>query len=117
MPNMLFAKINPVAQIANQESPFAYDVQQADYLTAVASPYRLGATEVNFSLIYGTATFATGGAMTSFQRLLGGNITLSGPDIQSWGLDDSVVLGTICTKVGTTAVEFIEADPPNFNPF
>lgn len=114
---MLFAKINPVAEIPEMLSPFDYDVKQANYLTAVASPYKLGSTEVNFSLVYGTATFDADGKMETFNRLLGGNITLSGPDIQDWGLDDSVILATICEKVGTEAIEFIEGDPKNFNPF
>jgi hypothetical protein len=114
---MLFAKINPVAQIPEMESPFAYDVKTANYLTAVASPYRLGAEEVNFSLIYGNATFNEEGQMETFTRLLGGSITLGAPYIQEWGLDDSVILGTICEQVGTEAVEFIEADPKGFNPF
>lgn len=114
---MLFAKINPVAQIPEMESPFAYDVKTANYLTAVASPYRLGAEEVNFSLVYGTATFNEQGEMETFTRLLGGSITLGAPYIQQWGLDDSVILGTICEQVGTEAIEFIEGDPKNFNPF
>lgn len=115
--SMLFAKIDPVADIPQMQSPFQYDVKHADYLTAVASPYKLGSTEVNFSIIYGTATFDADGNMETFNRLLGGNITLSGPDIEDWGLDDSIVLATICQKVGTEAVEFIEGDPKNFNPF
>lgn len=114
---MLFAKINPVAEIPEMESPFQYDVKHADYLTAVASPYCLGSTEVNFSLIYGTATFNAEGEMETFTRLLGGNITLDSTDIQDWGLDDSVVLGTICTKLGTEAVEFVEGNPKKMGPF
>lgn len=114
---MLFAKIDPVAEIPAMLSPFQYDVNQADYLTAIASPYRLGSTEVNFSLIYGTATFDDEGNMESFTRLLGGSITLGSPDIEEWGIDDSVILGTICEKVGTEAIEFIEGDPKDFNPF
>jgi hypothetical protein len=114
---MLFAKINPVAQIPEMESPFAYDVKTANYLTAVASPYRLGAEEVNFSLIYGNATFNEEGQMETFTRLLGGSITLGAPYIQEWGLDDTVILGTICEKVVTAPVEFIEGEPKGFNPF
>lgn len=114
---MLFAKINPVAQIPEMESPFAYDVKTANYLTAVASPYRLGAEEVNFGLIYGTATFNEEGQMETFTRLLGGSITLGAPYIQEWGIDDSVILGTICEQVGTESVEFIEGDPKGFNAF
>lgn len=114
---MLFAKIDPVAEIPEMQSPFEYTVKQADYLTAVASPYRLGSTEVNFSLVYGSATFDTEGNMLTFDRLLGGNVTVSSPDIEEWGIDDSVILGKICEMVGTEAVEFVEGNPSNFNPF
>jgi hypothetical protein len=114
---MLFAKINPAAEIPEMKSPFQYDVKTANYLTAVASPYRLGAEEVNFSLIYGSATFDAEGNMETFERLLGGSITLGAPYIQEWGIDDSIILGIICEQVGTEAVEFVEGDPKNFNPF
>jgi hypothetical protein len=114
---MLFVKINPVAEIPEMLSPFEYDVKTADYLTAVASPYRLGSTEVNFSLIYGKATFDAEGNMETFDRLLGGNITMSSPDIEEWGIDDAVILGKICEKLETEAVEFVEGNPKNFNPF
>ena len=113
---MLFAKINPVAQIPQMESAFQYDVQTANYLTAIASPYKLGSTEVNFTLIYGTATFSQTGEMETFTRALGGNIILTSPDIDSWGIDDTVVLGTICQKLGTTVVEYVTGSPNNFNP-
>lgn len=114
---MLFAKINPVAEIPESESPFEYNVKQADYITAVASPYILGSQEVSFSLIYGTATFDAEGNMETFDRLLGGSLTLGSPYIQQWGIDDTVILGNICEVVGTTAIEFIEGDPKNFNIF
>jgi hypothetical protein len=55
--------------------------------------------------------------METFTRLLGGSITLGAPYIQEWGIDDSVILGTICEQVGTEAIEFIEGDPKDFNPF
>ena len=113
---MLFAKINPAAQIPQMESPFQYDVQTADYLTAIASPYKLGSTEVNFTVIYGSATFGPTGEMQNFNRALTGFIVISSPDIEEWGIDDSVILGTICQKLGTTATQFVYGSPSNFNP-
>ena len=72
---------------------------------------------MNFSLVYGTATFDAEGNMETFNRLLGGSITIGEPDIHEWGIDDRVILGKICEKVGTEAIEYIEGDPKNFNPF
>jgi hypothetical protein len=42
---------------------------------------------------------------------------LSDGEISDWGIDDTVVLTKICEKLGTTAVEFVEGNPSNFNPF
>jgi hypothetical protein len=55
--------------------------------------------------------------METFKRLLGGSLNLGAPYIQEWGIDDTVILGTICEQVGTEAVEFIEGNPKDFNPF
>lgn len=114
---ILLAKISPAAEIPTMESPFQYEVKVADYLTAIATPYRLGSNKVDFSLIYGKGTFDDEGNMVKFERLLGGSITLTSPDIDEWGIDDSVILTTICQKLGTQAVEFIEADLDNVGMF
>lgn len=114
---ILFAKISPAAQIPNMESAFQYDVKVADYLTAVASVYRLGANKVDFTLIYGNGVFDSEGKMLSFERLLGGSITLASPEIDEWGNDDTVILNTICEKLGTKAVDFIVAELDNVGMF
>jgi hypothetical protein len=115
--SMLFAKINPAAEVPQNTSPFTYEVIMADYLTASATPYRLGTTSVNFSVVYGKATFDQEGNMILFDRLTNGSVTLSDGEISDWGIDDTVVLTKICEKLGTTAVEFVEGNPSNFNPF
>jgi hypothetical protein len=115
--SMLFAKINPAAEVPQNTSPFAYEVIMADYITASANPYTLGTTSVNFNVVYGTPTFDEEGNMLTFTRLTSGSVTLSDGQISQWGLDDSVVLTEICTVLGTTAVEFVEGNPSNFNPF
>jgi hypothetical protein len=115
--SMLFAKINPAAEIPQNTSPFTFEVIEADYLTASATPYTLGTTSVNFNVVYGTATFDEEGNMLTFNSLTRGSVTLSDGQISQWGLDDSVVLTEICTVLGTTVVEFVEGNPSNFKLF
>jgi hypothetical protein len=112
---MLFAKINPAAEIPQNTTPFTIEIIEADYITASADPYRLGSTSVNFNVVYGTATFDVDGNMVTFNRLSNGYVTLSDGQISSWGIDDSVVLTEICRVLGTTVVEFVEGNPSNFN--
>ena len=110
---MLFAKIDPPAEFAQNPTPFSVEIKKADYITAAANPYKLGATEVSFNYILGNPEFNTEGKMVKFQRLGGGNIVLSGDEISDWGLDDTVVLEKICDKLGTSAVEFEDWNPEN----
>ena len=113
--SMLFAKINPAAEVPQNTSPFAFEVIMADYITASANPYTLGTTSVNFNVVYGTPTFDEQGNMLTFNPLTRGSVTLSDGQISQWGIDDRVVLTEICTVLGTTAVEFVEGNPSNFN--
>ena len=113
--SMLFAKISPAAEVPQNTSPFAFEVIMADYITASANPYTLGTTSVNFNVVYGTPTFDEQGNMLTFNPLTRGSVTLSDGQISQWGIDDRVVLTEICTVLGTTAVEFVEGNPSNFN--
>ena len=113
--SMLFAKISPAAEVPQNTSPFAFEVIMADYITASANPYTLGTTSVNFNVVYGTPTFDEQGNMLTFNPLTRGSVTLSDGQISQWGIDDRVVLAEICTVLGTTAVEFVEGNPSNFN--
>ena len=75
---MLFGKIDPVAKIVKQSSPFSQQTVDADYITALARPYALGANIVNFQVIYGNCTFDTGsGEVTNFQQIFSDNVVLS----------------------------------------
>lgn len=101
---MLIAKINPAAQAVNQNSPFNVQSVDCDMMTAIARPYHLGATEVNFEVIYGTATI-TGPTASDFKNQIRTNVTLTSAELTGWGTDDTFILGKIATKVGTTIVE------------
>jgi hypothetical protein len=100
---MLYAQITPAAEKTTQVTPFSAITESADLMYAVARPYTLGTTKVNFQVTFGNGTI-TNGKVSNFQELLSSNINLSGDELSNWGTDDSVVLSTIATKLGTTSV-------------
>ncbi len=107
---MLFGKINPEAIIANLNGPFDLQTTYAQYMTATASPYRLGDNVVNFIIYYGNFKLDENNTPVSFETKLTNVCTLSGEQIADWGTDDSTVLNAIAIQQGTTITEFIEND-------
>jgi hypothetical protein len=106
---MLFAQINPQAIIANLEGPFELQTSYAEYMTAIASPYRLGDNQVTFSIYYGNFTYDNDQPV-GFDVKLTNSCVLSGPAIDNWGTDDSEVLNAIALEQGTAVTQFIEND-------
>lgn len=107
---MLFGKINPQAIIANLNGPFDLQTTYAEYITAIANPYRLGDNEVNFSIYYGDFKLDDQNQPIGFDVKLTNTCKLSGPAIENWGTDDSEVLNAIAIQQGTTITEFVEND-------
>jgi hypothetical protein len=107
---MLFAKINPQAIIANLNGPFDLQTTTAQYMTAIANPYKLGDNTVNFSIYYGDFILDDQDNPIRFQTKLTNSCVLSGTSIQNWGTDDSYMLNQIAIQQGTTVVEYIEND-------
>jgi len=117
---MLLAKINPAASFTSQDGPFAQStIVTADYLTAVARPYIPGASKTNFEIIFGSYVPAVAGVEASegvdavqaqlakFDRIQSSQAILSAEELADWGTDDSVLLGAIASKLGTTVVETV----------
>lgn len=107
---MLFGKIDPAAQIVKQTTPFEQQTITADWMTAIARPYVLGATEVNFQVSYGTLVKDETGKVTGFNNLFNDNVVLSGTIITSWGSNDAVILDAIAEQQGTEVIETIDVD-------
>lgn len=107
---MIFGKIDPVASVIQQTTPFQTTTITGSYMTAIARPYMLGANEVNFQVIYGNATLDENGKVTSFQQVFSDNTLLTGSAIATWGEDDSVILEAIAAQQGTTVVEIVTGD-------
>lgn len=104
---MIFAKINPSANIAVQTGPFTFTSVTGSYITARTDQYVLGAEKVSFYVQYGNCTFDENQNVVKFERVTADFILLEGPDLENWGTDDSVVLQTIATKQGASVVEIV----------
>lgn len=106
---MLFGQINPQAIIANLEGPFELQTSYAEYMTAIANPYKLGDNVVNFSIYYGNFTYDNDQPV-GFEVKLTNMCTLSGEAIDNWGTDDAEVLNAIALEQGTMITQFIQND-------
>lgn len=111
---MIFAKINPVASVVNQDGPFSTATVTGSYMAAIARPYTLGASQVNFQVIYGEVTLNELGSVSNFNAVLNTQVTLSGSAISSWGIDDSALLAEIATQVGTSVEEVVSGSINQF---
>ena len=107
---MLFGQINPQAIIANLNGPFELDTTYAEYMTAIANPYRLGDNKVTFMIYYGNFKLDDQDQPIGFDVKLVNNCTLSGPAIENWGTDDSEVLNAIAIQQGTAVTQYIQND-------
>jgi hypothetical protein len=113
---MLYAQITPAAEKTTQVTPFSAITESADLMFAVARPYTLGATRVNFQVTFGNGTIANN-QVSNFVELLSSNVTLTSGELSNWGTDDSVVLSTIAAKLGTTSIGIYTSSPQQGNNF
>lgn len=107
---MLFGKISPQVVIPQMITPFEKIEIVVEYITAIASPYRLGDNEVVFNIFYGNFELNNQNQPIGFSVKLTNNCTLSGQSIENWGTDDSEILNAIATQQGTTITEFVQND-------
>jgi hypothetical protein len=124
---MLLAKINPAATFTSQDGPFAQPtIVTADHLTALARPYVAGADKTNFEVIFGTYVPAVASVEASegveavqakAARFIGvesSQAVLTAEELVSWGLDDSVLLEVVASKLGTAVVETVVVEGNQF---
>jgi hypothetical protein len=112
---MLYAKINPKASFVKQEGPFTAPVTvEAEYLTALARPYAAGASQTNFEVQFSSAVLNEEGVVISINQVANSSVILTAEELANWGIDDSVLLEAIATKLGTTVQSTIELENNNF---
>jgi hypothetical protein len=107
---MLYGKITPAAQIVTQVTPFTSTTTDANYMTALARPYGIGSTKVNFEVVFGNTKINENDEVIGFDRLSSYQVVLEGSELSNWGIDDTVVLQTIATKLNVTVSDFITID-------
>ena len=113
---MLVAKINPSASFAKQENPFSTTTVTADSITVLARPYQLGASEVNFEVVFGNVSPAVEAVEASegveaqearpakFHQVFNHMVVLSKDELSNWGTDDSEAMNAVAAKLGTSVV-------------
>lgn len=109
---MLYGKINPTAKVVSVDSPFQTNTVEAEYMTAYARPYGLGATNVRFEVVFGNITTAEDDTKT-FSVLSSSQTSLNSQQIQNWGIDDTVALNEIAAAIGTTVESTVEIADTN----
>ena len=107
---MIFGKINPVATVYQQATPFGNTTVTGSYMTAIARPYVLGANQVNFQVSYGNFVKDETGKITGFNNLFSDSVVLSGQIITNWGNNDAIILDAISEQQGTEITETIDVD-------
>lgn len=112
---MLYAKITPSAEKIVQTTPFSATTITADYMSALARPYGLGANVVNFEVLFGNVSFDENQQPISFQNVVSSQLVLQGTQLQNWGIDDSVILNEIATLMGVSIENIITIE--NTNPY
>lgn len=104
---MLYGKITPEAKISKQVTPFESIIIDANYMTALARPYGVGATKVNFEVLFGITKNDENNEVIGFERLISHQVILEGDELSNWGVDDTVILQAIASKLNVTASDFI----------
>ena len=112
---MLFGKISPQAIIPQMITPFQQTEIVAEYITAIATPYKLGAQVVDFRVMYGNPVYNDENVMIRYDVVYETYIQLSGQAIEDWGTDDTTVLTEIATEEGTTITQFENWFPDNLS--
>ena len=100
---MLIGKISPTAVYSKQNSPFSVENITCDYISAIARPYELGASNVSFQVNFGNAVLGTDGVtVIGFNKVFDNYLNLTSAHLSSWGTDDSSMLTIISNALGTT---------------
>lgn len=112
---MIFAKISPELKMVQQTGLFNPEVTYivGSHMTAIATPYPLGATKVNFRVHFGEFETNEGNGRNRFKTVHSESIEISSEELENWGTDDRVILDILALKKGTTVVETIEVDIDN----
>lgn len=111
---MLVVEINPPAKKAIEVSPFSSTTIDLNYMTAIARPYAPGADTTNFQVQFGTLRLNESNVVEGFSNQLDSQLRLTKEELETWGTNDEVLLGIVATKLGVTAVSFVDVPGNSF---
>jgi hypothetical protein len=103
---MLFAEINPPAQVSKQTSPFQSTTIQCNHFTCFSDRYDLNPTEMTFFVVFGQLEQKNG--LKYFKKSYGEKVTLTSNDLANWGTDDSVILQKIASRYSVNIVKILD---------
>lgn len=109
---MLFAKISPQAQIINQITPFSSETTYCEYMGVIARPYVLGTEVVNFEIQYGNLVFDELLNPINYIYVKSYVITLSGDQLNNWGIDDRYIFEEIAGILGIQILNYVDFNAP-----
>lgn len=107
---MLLAKISPSANIVSQMTPFIFDQNSAQYMTAVANQYVPDAESTNFTVLFGDISAPVPSEEPQpepFVLKYSYPLTLTSEQLSTWGTDDSQLLDIIAEQFGVEILEFV----------
>jgi len=107
---MLLGKLSKAAEKVYKTTPFTTEIVTAEYMSASAGKYVIGAKEVSFELRFGKLVLDEAGKPKDFEVVIRDGAKLTSEELTTWGTDDSIVLDLIAAKLGVTIVEKIETD-------
>jgi hypothetical protein len=107
---MLLAKINPSVTKTYQINAFSSETVTAEYMSVKAESYIIGNPDVKFNLRFGNLLNDSITGKQSYDVILNDKLTLTTEELSTWGVDDSILLEIIATKLGTTITKQVNVD-------
>ncbi len=107
---MLLAKINPTVTKTYQINAFSSETVTAEYMAVKAENYVIGNPDVKFNLRFGNLLNDNITGKQSYDVILNDKLTLTTEELSTWGVDDSVLLDIIASKIGTIITEKVNID-------
>lgn len=106
---MIFAKVSPPESITIQVTAKELMTIQAEYITAIAQPYALGADSVKFKVLYCDLAFNEDNYPSDYEDLAFDRLILTSDQLKNWGADDTVILREIARQLDMSIIRFIQA--------
>jgi hypothetical protein len=103
---MIIAKITPTATKVTQVTPFSSETKTLDYMTAIARPYVVGASETGFQVSFGTVEVDSDGKIVKYNNETNERLVLTSEELSTWGTNDESLLTIIANKLNVTISKF-----------